>query len=191
MLKWVKSSFISAPGLQDMPGIWGFVKGFIALSFPECIQRANYHEEELWSHPGSDSALGSPWASCCCLSILLYIPTTQDSGNSLTNCGARGRNNACSFYHSFGLISSGFRLKFQTLSTSKYLVLSSTAVVLPSASELPFPACPRNWQGLEKRPGGSIKQHFTFLAVLFILYIHIGYSEYNILYFEKRQARLG
>lgn len=74
----VKSRFISAPGLWNMPEIWGFVTGFITLFFPECIQWTNFCEQELWFHSSSDSDPDSPrhppvfWAS-----FSLSLPHTR------------------------------------------------------------------------------------------------------------------
>lgn len=57
------------------------------------------------------------------LNILFFTLITHNRGNLLTNCRARERNNVSPFYHSFGFISSGFKLKFPTLSSFKYLIL--------------------------------------------------------------------
>lgn len=90
-------------------------------------------------------------ASYCRLNILFFTLITHNRGNLLTNHRAREKNNVSPFYHSFGFISSGFKLKFPTLSSFKYLILFfSTAFILPSVSELLFAGCPVNRQGSEK-----------------------------------------
>lgn len=103
-------------------------------------------------------------------------------------------------YRSFGFISSGFKLKFPTLSGFKYLTLFSTALIPPPASALLFAGCPVNRQGSEKSHKTSChgvegQRQKTFLDVLFICLLnmlitvyliqpgsHCGYSERSILY---------